>query len=99
MQNIFKYMNELLIKTIIFKYFLKILKIKINYDFVFDFSKKFTRNAFILSYFHMSSMCSQVFIAFRYFCDFFFIIINFYYFSYLFTKFKYKLYLIMQYFY
>ena len=34
-------MNELLMNTIIFKYFLKILKIKINYDFVFDFSKKF----------------------------------------------------------
>ena len=57
-------MNELLMNTIIFKYFLKILKIKINYDFVFDFSKKFTRNAFILSYFHTLSMCSQVFVIF-----------------------------------
>ena len=40
LQILFKNMNGLLIKTIIFKYFLKILKIKINYDF--DFSKKFT---------------------------------------------------------
>ena len=61
LQNIFKYMNELLIKTIIFKYFLKILKIKINYDF--DFSKKITRNAFILSYFHMPSISSQALIT------------------------------------
>ena len=59
LQILFKNMNGLLIKTIIFKYFLKILKIKINYDFVFDFSKKFTRNAFILSYFHTLSMCSK----------------------------------------
>ena len=69
MQILFKYMNGLLIETIIFKYILNILKIKINYDF--DFSKKFTRNAFVLSYFHMPSMCSQVFLAFRCFCDFF----------------------------
>ena len=49
LQILFKNMNGLLIKTIIFKYFLKILKIKINYDF--DFSKKFTRNAFALSHY------------------------------------------------
>ena len=50
-QTLFKYMNGQLMETIIFKYFLKILKIKINYDFVFDFSKKFTRNAFALSHY------------------------------------------------
>ena len=76
-QTLFKYMNGQLMETIIFKYFLKILKNLNNY--VFDFSKNFTWNAFVISYFHMFSICSQIFITFRCFCDFFFIIIIFYY--------------------
>ena len=87
LQILFQYINGLLIKTILFKYILKILKIKINYDF--DFSKKFTQNAFVLSYFHMFFICWQIYLEFRCFCDFFFIIIIFY-FSYISTKFTYK---------
>ena len=39
-QTLFKYMNGQLMETIIFKYFLKILKNLNNY--VFDFSKNLT---------------------------------------------------------
>ena len=49
LQILFKNMNGLLIKTIIFKYFLKILKIKINYDF--DFSIVFYNAIFLLMFF------------------------------------------------
>ena len=76
MQILFQYMNGLLIKSILFKYFLKILKIKINYDFDFDFSKKFIYtivfyNAIFLlmfffwwisiSYFLMKEKCKSLF--------------------------------------